>query len=322
MNRTLSHPCWRNRRTKWLLAGNWLFETKLDGIRAVAIKKFGGTRLYSRRGRDLTDDYQEIAAAFQQIKARQFSMDGEIVALDASGRYSFQLLQNVKRSPSTRGQIHFFAFDLMHLNGSNLMEMPLIVRRHFLQGIVPKGTGQIKLSGSLPGSFQRIWQLVNKLGLEGVMAKRQDSKYEAGMRTGAWVKIKALNQQEFVIGGYTLPEGHREYLGALLVGYYENDHLKYAGKVGTGFDAAALQKLHARFQKIKTQQCPFFNWPKGQGKADQPGTRREVARLNWVKPDIVCEVRFLEWTQEKNLRQPVYLGLRDDKPPTEVTKEE
>jgi bifunctional non-homologous end joining protein LigD len=302
--------------------GKWIYEVKWDGIRAIAIKKGGETCLYSRRGRDLTQDYPEIAAALQNLKASQFSLDGEIVALDGEGHSSFQVLQNAKRTPSARNHIFYHVFDLTHLNGRNTMGMPLVVRRHFLREIIPGDGGRLRYSESLPGPSQSILKLAQKLGLEGIMAKRQDSKYETGQRSGAWLKIKAVNQQEFVIGGYTLPEGHQETMGALLVGYYEKNQLKYAGKVGAGFNVATLHELHARFQKLKTWRCPFANLPATwRDRAHGELSHGELAGLTWVEPRMVCEVKFSEWTNNKSLRQPVYLGLREDKEPAEVVWE-
>jgi len=301
--------------------GKWSMEVKLDGIRAIAIKNGAQTRLFSRRPRDISADYPEIAHAIAGLPARQLMVDGEIAALDEKGRSSFQLLQNAKRDPAARDRVFYFMFDLMHVDGRDTTSLPLAQRRKMLRRLAPPGVS-LKLSASLDGSFQRVWNLVRKLGLEGIIAKREDSKYEAGRRSGAWIKIKARHEQEFVIGGYTPPKGHREYFGSILAGYYAGKQLFYSGRVGTGFDAAALASLYGRFQKIRAAACPFSNLPtKGRIHSGQGVTAAEMKRYAWLRPRLVCQVKFLEWTRDGNLRQPVFLGLREDKRPPDVARE-
>ena len=163
---------------------------------------------------------------------------------------------------------------------------------------------------------------VRKLGLEGLIGKRKDSVYDAGRRSGAWIKLKPHQQQEVVIGGYTNPAGSRHYFGALLIGYYEDGELKFAGKVGTGFDSKGLKMLHARLSPLVSERCLFVNLPdRNQGTYGQNITLAEMKRCHWVQPRLVCQVKFSEWTRDGKLRQPVFLGLRDDKPAEEVVRE-
>lgn len=160
------------------------------------------------------------------------------------------------------------------------------------------------------------------LRLEGLIGKRKDSVYEPGRRSGAWIKLKLVSEQEFVIGGYTDPEGSRTHFGALLVGYYEGGTLKFAGKVGTGFDRLGLRLLHGKFEKIGSEECPFVNLPEAKGSRYSPGlTAAEMKRCHWLKPKLICQIRFSEWTRDGKLRQPVFLGLREDKDAKEVVRE-
>ena len=300
---------------------DWLYEVKHDGIRAIAIKDNQRVRLFSRRPRELTDDHPEIIAALVRLPARQFVLDGEIVALDLEGRSSFQLLQNRKRHHD-RSRIFFILFDLLHLNGRDTISAPLVERRSLLKKLLPRNSGPLRFSLALEATASRVWQQAIKLALEGVIAKRRDSAYEPGRRSGAWVKVKAQNEQEFVIGGYTPPRGSRQYFGSVLVGYYAGKELRFASKVGTGYDFASLKSLHRLFQKFRTPECPFANLPtKRDGRPGQGVTATEMKQCVWLKPALVCQVRFLEWTRDSNLRQPVFLGLREDKKPTEVVRE-
>ena len=242
--------------------------------------------------------------------------------MDPTGRTSFQALQNLKREPVKRGRVLFVVFDLLNLNGADLTPVPLVHRRAVLQKLVPDGVGPLRLSAALNAPPARIWKQVLKLGLEGIIAKRRGSPYEPGRRSGAWVKIKAQQEQEFVIGGYTPPQGSREYFGSVLVGYYAGKKLMFASKVGTGFDRKLLRNLHALFAACQTSTCPFDNLPtKRHQRFGQGITAAEMKRCTWLRPRLVCQVRFLEWTEDQSLRQPVFLGLREDKKAAEVVRE-
>jgi bifunctional non-homologous end joining protein LigD len=293
----------------------WLFEIKFDGIRAITLKEDGDVRLFSRKPRELTQEYPDIVEALRQIRSGNVALDGEIVALDDHGQSSFQLLQNRARDESVRSRICYYLFDLLQLEGQDLTPWPLGRRKELLQTLLPKRSDKLRLSPALEGSPDRIWKKVRQLGLEGIMAKREDSKYESDRRSGAWLKIKAGGEQEFVIGGYTPPKGSRQFFGALLIGYYKKGRLTFASKVGTGFDDHTLGSLYEMFRKRKTNRCPFEAGISG----ELPGP--ELRRCCWLRPQLVCQIKFAEWTQDGKLRQPVFLGLRDDKNPKDVAQE-
>lgn len=180
----------------------------------------------------------------------------------------------------------------------------------------------IRFSGEIGGDPHALLREVQRLGLEGVIGKQRGSVYEPGRRSGVWIKLKCLNEQEFVIGGFTPPQGARKYFGALLVGYYEKKRLLFAGKVGTGFDTKMLASLHKRFKAEKRDGCPFADLPSKQGGQWVQGiTPAMMRRCEWINPVFVCQVKFAEWTRDGKLRQPVFLGLRDDKKPSEVVRE-
>ena len=297
----------------------WLFEVKLDGIRAIALKDGKRVELWSRRPRDLTASYPQIVDALRKLPAETFVSDGEIVALDEKGRSSFQLLQNMKRSGNAP-PVFFYLFDLLNFNGRDLRDLPLVERKELLERLLKSSKPPLRFSESLNASADKVWKEVQRLGLEGVIAKRRDSKYEAGRRSGAWQKIKTHNEQEFVIGGYTPPEGSRKNFGSVLVGYYSDSKLMFASGVGAGFTVASLESLYEQFQKLRVAECPFSNLPtpRGGSKGVTPAKMRECV---WLKPELVCQVKFLEWTRDGNLRQPVFLGLREDKDPRQVVRE-
>jgi bifunctional non-homologous end joining protein LigD len=293
---------------------SWFFEVKFDGIRVIAIKNGRDIELFSRKPRDLTDEYPDIVQALAKVRANDFAMDGEVVALDDKGRSSFQLLQNRERDASIRSRICYYVFDLLHLDGRNLKDLPLEKRKEMLKKILPTARGKLRFSFNLEGTPQKIWKHVQQLGLEGVVAKWRDSKYEPDIRSGAWLKIKTGAEQEFVIGGYTAPKGSRKFFGAILVGYYENQKFMFASKVGTGFDHNSLKSLHDVFSRVKADHCPFENC------ADELGGA-EMRRCTWLQPKLVCQIKFSEWTDDGKLRQPVFLGLRADKNASEVVRE-
>ncbi len=293
----------------------WIFEIKFDGVRAIAIKDGKRVRLYSRKPRELTAEHPDIVEEVQKIRAESVILDGEIIALDDQGRSSFQLLQNRGRDESVRSRIRYYAFDMLHLDGKDLTGLPLLQRKKALEKTLRGRSDKLRVSPALDGSPAAIWKEVGQLGLEGIMAKRADSIYEPDRRSASWLKVKAVGEQEFVIGGYTAPKGSRQHFGALLVGYYKDGMLTFASKVGTGFDEALLESLHRKFEKLKANKCPFST-----GVAGEFGGP-ELRRCAWLKPELVCQIKFAEWTNEGKLRQPVFLGLRDDKDPKSVVRE-
>lgn len=301
--------------------GDWLYEIKFDGFRAVAHKEKTAVHLLSRTNHDLALKFPEITSALEELQAREAVVDGEIVALDKDGRSSFQLLQAYELGQE-RPPLCFYAFDLLALDGRSMRDLPLEERREKLEKIMPASSDMVRYSASLGSDAKRLLKKAAALGLEGLIGKRAASHYEAGRRSGAWIKLKLVRQQEFVIGGFTEPTGTRSHIGALLVGVHEKGKLVYSGKVGTGFNETMLRDLFARFKSIAARTCPFSDLPEErQGRYGQGITASVMKKCHWVKPVLVCQIKFAEWTKDSRLRQPVYLGLRDDKAPTKVIRE-
>ena len=302
-------------------AGDWIYEIKFDGFRAVAYKDGKSVRLLSRTNHDLTLKFPEVAEAIQKIKTSKVIIDGEIVALDSEGRSSFQLLQAYELGQE-RPPICFYAFDLLAVASKSYVDLSVEKRKEKLKTILPSDTEVIRYSASLGSDAEALLKMAGKHGLEGIIGKEKNSLYEVGRRSGSWIKLKLIKQQEFVIGGYTDPEGSRSLIGAILVGVYEKNKLVYCGKVGTGFTQAILKDLHTRFAKISETNCPFSDLPEERtGRYGQGITASVMKKCHWIKPQLVCQVKFSEWTNEGRLRQPVYLGLREDKPAKKVIRE-
>jgi bifunctional non-homologous end joining protein LigD len=300
--------------------GEWIYEIKFDGYRAVALRGGDETRILSRNEKDLGRKFPEVKDAVAALAVQDAVIDGEIVALDDKGRSSFQLLQGFDMG-LVRPPIIFYAFDLLRLNGKDLQGLPIEERKAKLEALLKKPPGVIRYSVSFTKKIEELLSRVRGLGLEGLVGKRTNSRYEAGKRTGAWVKIKLHKEQEFVIGGYTEPEGSRKHFGALLAGFYEGKNLKFAGRVGTGYSEKLLRSLFDALQKIRVESCPFSNLPApGRSRWDQGLTAAEMKRCHWVGPVMICQVKSTEWTRD-GLRQPVFLGLRDDKLAKEVVHE-
>ena len=304
-------------------SGDWIYEIKFDGFRAIAFRDAHGTRLLSRNNKDFAQKFPEIVEAISALAADDVILDGEIVALDDQGRSSFQLLQ-AHDLGTDRPPLFFYVFDLLQLNGKKLQSLPLTKRKAVLEKLLSKDApAALRYSASLGNDPDTLLAQAKKLGLEGLIGKRPDSPYEPGKRSGAWIKLKLHREQEFVIGGYTPPGGSRTHFGALLVGVYEGKQLKFAGKVGTGFNAKLLRSLHAEFQKISSDTCPFVDLPdKRPGRYGAGVTAAEMRRCHWVKPLMVAQIKFTEWTNDHRLRHPVFLGLREDKSAADVVREE
>jgi len=301
--------------------GDWIYEVKFDGFRALATKSGADVQLVSRNAKDFSAKFPDVVAAVSELSSDDCIIDGEIVVLDEKGRSSFQLLQAYELGQQ-QSSLFYYAFDLLREKGSDLMDLPVEDRKDRLEKLLKDPPGGIRYSASLPGSSDALLKMARKLGLEGVIGKRRGSRYEAGQRTGAWVKIKMHLEQEMVIGGYTEPEGARQFFGALIVGYYEGKELCYAGKVGTGFSVALQRNLHQQFARDQQEACPFGNLPeKRNARFGQAITLSQMKRCHWLKPELVCQVRFAEWTRDGKLRQPVFLGLREDKDAREVVRE-
>jgi bifunctional non-homologous end joining protein LigD len=298
--------------------GAWHCEIKFDGYRAIAVVRRGEVRLWSRNEKPL--DYPEILPGLAALKCTEAVLDGEIVALDAQGHSRFQLLQG--RDLGERPPIVYYLFDLLQLDGRSLRGEPIEVRRAALARLVRKPGKFLQLSPSFDVAPEALLAQARKQGLEGIVIKRRGSLYEADRRSGAWLKVKNLNEQEFVIGGFTPPQRSRQHFGALLVGHYQKGKLIYAGKVGTGFDGRGLAALHARFARLTAKACPFANLPLDHRSRFGSGMTRAVMRtVTWLRPQLVAQIKFAEWTEEGLLRQPVFLGLRTDKPARQVRRE-
>ena len=294
---------------------DWSYEVKLDGYRALVIKDGERIQIRSRTDKDLTRTYPPVASAAVHLRAAQAVVDGEIVAIDPSGRPSFQALQH--RAAHAGHSIVFFAFDLLHVDGADLTGAPLTERRARLAGVV-EGS-RILLSSELPGTAQQVIDAVSSLGLEGIIAKRRTSRYTAGERHSAWVKLKLDRQQEFVIGGYR-PGPHG--IDALLVGYHDDGGLRFAGKVRAGFTPHVRREVFARLTPLHAPRCPFVDLPHTKPSRWGGGvTADQMAEMQWVRPTAVAQIRFVEWTGEGHLRHAAFLGLRTDKLASAIRRE-
>lgn len=298
---------------------DWIYELKFDGVRALAAKDGSQVRLYSRNAKDLTVKYERVTAALEQLAARQAVLDGEIVALDPQGRSSFQLLQTYHMT-AKKPPLFYYVFDLLNLEGQDLSSLPLGQRKDLAEKILAGVPSAIRFSPGIRANSDKVLRELKARGLEGLLAKRNDSIYEPGRRSRNWVKFKWSNEQEFVIGGYTQPKGGRACFGAILVGYYEQEKLQFVAKVGTGFDEKRLSSLYKQFQKLKRPTCPFANLPE-KSATSRGLTASQMRFCTWLEPKLVGEIRFAEWTRDGHLRQPVFLGLREDKDPNEVVRE-
>jgi len=300
---------------------DWVYELKFDGIRLIAIKADKRVSLLSRNENELSGRFPAIVEAIKNLPAREFVIDGEVVALDDEGRSSFQLLQALQME-GRKSPVYFYAFDLLQLDGKSLLGLQLEARKKFLEELCAGAGDPIRYSGVIGGDAKRLLEEVERRGLEGLIGKQRNSVYEPDRRSGAWIKLKCANEQEFVIGGYTPPQGARKHFGAILVGYYDNNKLVFAGKVGTGFTAKSLSILHKKLQKEARNDCPFVDLPSKQnGQWVQGITPSMMKKMHWVNPKFIAQIKFAEWTRDKKLRAPVFLGLRDDKRPTEVVRE-
>jgi bifunctional non-homologous end joining protein LigD len=301
--------------------GDWIYELKFDGIRLIVLKDHDKASLLSRNQNDLSARFHEIAAAVKKLPPEECVLDGEVVALDEEGRSSFQLLQ-AREMEGRRSPIYFYAFDLLQLHGKTLVSLPLEVRKNVLESLCADAGDPIRYSGAIGGDANQLLKEVQRRGLEGIIGKLRNSVYEPGRRSGAWIKLKCVNEQEFVIGGYTPPQGARKYFGAILVGYFDGDDLVFAGKVGTGFTAKSLAMLHKKFQREQRADCPFVDLPSKQNGEWVLGiTPSMMKKMHWINPTFVAEIKFAEWTRDGKLRAPVFLGLREDKKPREVVRE-
>ncbi|HUN63750.1 MAG TPA: non-homologous end-joining DNA ligase [Candidatus Sulfotelmatobacter sp.] len=280
---------------------NWIFEEKYDGVRILAYKEGNRVSLLSRNAIERTEHYPEIVQAVQKLKAATLLLDGEVVVFDRKGVSRFQLLQQGKGSPE------YAVFDCLYHDGTDLRREPLANRRKILESVLPR-EGRLRLSAILAPDGLKAFRIASQRGFEGLVGKNLSSIYES-RRSREWMKVKVHREQEFVIGGFTKPKGSRLEFGALLLGVYDKKSLRYVGKVGTGFDSEGLRNLRHLFHPLIQQKSAF----------GEPPNERDVT---FLKPELVAQISFTEWTADGKLRHPVYLGLRDDKRAREVLREE
>jgi bifunctional non-homologous end joining protein LigD len=283
---------------------DWLHEQKFDGYRIVAEVRRGAARLWSRNGKEWTDAFPTVVAAVARLPCASAIVDGEVAAVLPDGRTSFGALHG-------DGELAYFAFDLLALDGDDLRAQPIEARKAALAELVAERAPVIRYSEHVIGGGPAFFAIACKRGLEGIVSKRRGSIYRAG-RGSDWLKTKCLARQELVIGGFTEPRRAREGLGAILVGVYDGDRLAYAGKVGTGFSAKLLVELRATLDRLEVARAPFDPEPRRAWTG--PG-------VHWVKPALVAEVEFLEWTADGRLRHPSFKGLRADKPARSIVRE-
>lgn len=288
----------------------WLHEIKLDGFRMQCRIERKKAQLLTRTGQDWTHRFPAVAQAASRLPLRTALFDGELVALQPDGRSSFQLLQRAL-SEGAEATLAYYAFDLLYLDGYDLSAVPLLTRKETLKRVLEGSPhdSAIRYSDHVIGGGQAFFEAACRLSLEGMIAKRKSAPYQPG-RGGDWLKVKCLQRQEFVIGGFTDPGGARTGFGALLIGVYQGDELLYAGRVGTGFNTSLLKTLAARLERLEQARSPFKN--------RVPGPLRDV---HWVKPELVAEIAFTEWTSDDVLRHPSFQGLREDKKATDVKRE-
>ncbi len=291
----------------------WLHEQKFDGYRILATKTTRGTELVSRREKPWTKMFPTLAAALGQLPFERLVLDGEVAAVLPDGRTSFQALQNALSG--SQAHLVYFAFDVLAIDDENLAKLPLEERKARLREVITPAIEKklpLRYSDHVVGNGRAFFALACQRGLEGIISKRRDQPY-AGGRGKGWLKTKCLLRQEFVIGGFTEGEGSRHGIGSLLLGHYKDGALIYAGKVGTGFTMKSLDDAIKRLAPLEQSKSPF---------TPMPSRAQTGPRVHWVKPALVAEVAFSEWTDDGRLRHPSFQGLRFDKPANDVVREE
>jgi len=296
---------------------DWLHEAKFDGYRMHARLDRGTARLLTRTGLDWTHKYPAIAEAVAALPARQAYLDGELCGVRPDGTTSFSLIQNASDTGNSEALV-LFLFDLLHLDGEAIAPMPVTERKERLRALLSRTDSPLQFSDHQIGRGRAFHDHACTLKVEGIVSKRIDAPYAPGNR-GLWLKVKCLNREEFVVVGWTDPEGSRPWLGALLLAYYDPDgRLVYAGRAGTGIDYAELERLWRRLQPLAISKMPLDAPPPRDSRFGSPLT---LSRVHWVRPELVVEVKFLSWTEDNLLRQVVYVGLREDKPARDVRRE-
>ncbi len=288
----------------------WLYEMKYDGYRVISRIENGKAELYSRNANSYSKIFQSITDELNSI-SEDVILDGEVVIEDESGISNFQLLQNYQSTQE--GILKYYVFDIIYLNGYDITGFPLLKRKELLELFFKnyRFVNILKTKYQIGGG-KVLFENLSAKGYEGVIAKDPESTYLAGRRADTWLKIKTTMMQEAIICGYTSPQNSRQYFGSIILGIYKGENIKYIGKCGTGFTEASLKELHSYFDKLKTSTSPFSTIPKLNG---------TKGKVYWLKPELVCNIKFLEWTQDEHMRNPVFMGLRNDKGVKEVTNE-
>jgi len=294
----------------------WEYQLKLDGYRAIAFKRDDTIHLRSRNDNDFAKRYPAVVRGLAKLP-NDTVIDGEIVALDAEGRPSFNALQN---SNGSQTSIVYYVFDVIVLAGRDVSSEPLSMRRALLEEkVLPPLSEPVRYTGVLDASLRDLIHAVSTQGFEGLVAKRRNSRYEPGQRSGAWMKMRINRGQELVIGGYTI--GTRTF-DALVIGYYDGERLMYASRTRNGFTPALRQQLFRKFRGLEIPDCPFVNLPEAKsGRWGQGLTKEKMADCRWLKPVLVGQFEFVEWTADHHLRHTKFVALREDKPAREVRRE-
>lgn len=294
---------------------SWIYEVKLDGYRAIAVKSGHSANLFSRRRKSFNAQYPHIIEALHDLP-KGIVLDGEIVALDDEGHPNFNLLQQFRRE---RKRIFYFAFDLLVCEDRDLTRLPLIERRELLTTFLKSRAPRIRISEQFEVSASDIVAAIRQQQLEGVIGKRTDSLYEAGKRSGSWVKYRVNRGQEFVIGGY-LPGPHG--FDSLIVGYYRGKDLVYVARVRNGFVPALRRQVFSKIRELVSPKMPFINLPdKRESRWGESLTAETMKKCVWLQPEAVAQIEFLEWTEADRLRHSKFIRLREDKDPRKVVKE-
>ncbi len=296
--------------------GTYEYGLKLDGYRAIAFKTSGKVFLRSRNNKDFSARYRAVVRALGGLPDDTV-IDGEIVALDESGKPSFSLLASLA---SSEASIHYYVFDVMVLNGRDIMREPLAIRRALLQQeVLPTLAEPLRYIEPLDAALPVLIQSVKAFGFEGLVAKRLDSPYEPGLRSGKWQKMRVNRGQEFVIGGYTIGSSTFD---ALIIGYYDGDRLIYVARIRSGFTPAARAQVFRKFRDLEIKECPFVNLPETTSGRWGPGlTKEKMSQCRWLKPELVAHIEFVEWTDGNHLRHTKFVALREDKNARDVRRE-
>jgi len=293
----------------------WAYEIKLDGYRAVAVKSVGRLNLFSRRQNSFNRQYPLVFEVLRDLPDNTV-IDGEVVALNESGQPDFNLLQHYRARAS---HIHYFIFDLLVYKNRDLTRLPLIERREIMKSGLKFDSPRIRIVESFETTAENMLNATRAQGLEGVVAKRKDSQYEAGKRSGSWVKYRLNSGQELVIGGY-IPGAHG--VDAIIVGYYRGKELFYVARVRNGFVPASRRQLFEQLRPLRVPGCPFANLPEThKGRWGDGLTADDMKKCVWVRPELVAQIEFLEWTESDHLRHSKFVGLREDKDARTVVKE-